>query len=80
MWWRGVYKRNINDLKCWAFFTAWHTCAICINSCPLHRFGCREVLDHYERTEEVLGYEEIMAEKPVYRKTKNLDKLLELVR
>ena len=80
LWWRGVYKRKINDLKCWAFFAGWHTCAICINSCPLHRFGCREVLDHYERTGEVLGYEEIMAEKPVYRKTKNLDKLLELVR
>lgn len=80
MWWRGVYKRKINDLKCWAFFTGWHTCAVCINSCPLHRFGPREVLDHYERTGEVLGYEEIMAEKPAFRKTKNTDRLMDLVR
>ena len=79
MWWRGVYKRKINDLKCWAFFTGWHTCAVCINSCPLHRFGPREVLGHYERTGEVLGYEEIMAERPMYRRTKNLERLLELV-
>ena len=80
MWWRGVYKRKLNDLKCWAFFTGWHTCAVCINSCPLHRFSPREVLDHYERTGEVLGYEEIMAERPMYRKTENLGKLEELVR
>lgn len=79
VWWRGVYKRKINDLKCWAFFTGWHTCAVCINSCPLHRYGPREVLDYYERTGEVLGYEEIMAERPTYRKTKNMDKLMELV-
>jgi hypothetical protein len=38
------------------------------------------VLDHYERTGEVLGYEEIMAERPMYRKTENLGKLEELVR
>jgi ferredoxin len=80
LWWRGVYKRKINDLKCWAFFTAWHTCAVCINACPLHRFGPREVLEHYERTGEVLGYDEIMAERPAYRKAKNAEKLLELVR
>ena len=80
MWWRGIYKRKINDLKCWAFFTAWHTCAVCINSCPLHRFGPREVIDHFEKTGEVLGYEEIMAEKPAFRKTKNMDALMELAR
>jgi len=80
VWWRGVYKRKVNDLKCWAFFTGWHTCAVCINSCPMHRFGCREVMDHYEKTGEVMGYEEILAEKPMYRNTKNLDKLMELVR
>jgi ferredoxin len=80
MWWRGVYKRKINDLKCWAFFTGWHTCAVCINVCPLHRFGPREVLEHYERTGEALGYEEIKAEKPMYRKTRDLEALLESVR
>lgn len=80
LWWRGVYKRKINDLKCWAFFTAWHTCAVCINSCPLHRFGPREVLDHYERTGEVLGQEEIVAERPMYRRAKNPERLQELVR
>ena len=80
LWWRGVYKRKVNDLKCWSFFTAWHTCAVCINSCPLHRFGPHEVLDHYERTGEVLGYEEIMAERPAYRKAEGMEKLLELVR
>ncbi len=78
LWWRGVYKRKINDLKCWAFFTAWHTCAVCINACPLHRFGPREVLDHFERTGEVLGYEEILAERPVYSKATGMEKLLEL--
>lgn len=68
LWWRGVYKRKVDDLRCWAFFTAWHTCAVCINACPLHRFGPREVLEHHGKTGEVLGYDEIMAEKPVYRR------------
>ena len=80
VWWRGVYKRKLNDLKCWAFFTAWHTCAVCINACPLHRFGPREVMEHFERTGEVLGYEEILAERPAYRKSDNLERLRELVR
>lgn len=68
LWWRGVYKRKVDDLRCWAFFTAWHTCAVCINACPLHRYGPREVLEHHQGTGEVLGYEEIMAEKPAYRR------------
>jgi ferredoxin len=79
IWWRGVYKRKINDLKCWAFFTGWHTCAICVNSCPMHRFGYQKVMEHYVKTGEVLGYEEIMAERPAYRRMKNLNKLMELV-
>jgi ferredoxin len=79
VWWRGVYKRKINDLKCWTFFTGWHTCAVCINVCPLHRYSSRDVLDHYERTGEVLGYKEIMAERPAYRKAKDLGKLMESV-
>jgi hypothetical protein len=53
---------------------------VCINACPLHRFGPREVLEHHERTGEVLGYDEIMAERPAYRNAKNAEKLLELVR
>ncbi len=80
MWWRGVYKRKLNDLKCWTFFTGWHTCAICMNACPFHRYGYPAVMEHHERTGEVLGFEEIAAEKPTYRKTKDLDKLLEMVR
>lgn len=78
LWWRGVYKRKIDDLRCWAFFTGWHTCAVCLNVCPLHRFGPREVLDHYQKTGEVLGYEQIMAEKPIYRRSHEGD-LQELV-
>jgi ferredoxin len=80
LWWRGVYKRKINDLKCWAFFTAWHTCAVCINACPMHRYGPREVLDHYERKGEVKGFEEIMAERPAYGRTHGSEELLEIVR
>jgi ferredoxin len=68
LWWRGVYKRKVDDLRCWAFFTAWHTCAVCINVCPLHRFGPREVLEYYGKTGEVLGFQEIMAEKPAFRR------------
>jgi len=79
LWWRGVYKRKLNDLKCWTFFTGWNTCAICINVCPLHRYGTERVLNHYERTGEVLGYDEIMAERPLYRKTKGLEEMMELV-
>jgi len=62
LWWRGVYKRKINDLKCWAFFSNFKGCAICINSCPFHRFGYDAVMDHHARTGEVLGEKEILAE------------------
>lgn len=31
--------RKVNDLKCWAFFSNFKGCAVCINSCPFHRFG-----------------------------------------
>jgi Pyruvate/2-oxoacid:ferredoxin oxidoreductase delta subunit len=68
LWWRGVYKRKVNDLKCWAFFANFKGCAICINACPFHRFGYRQVMEHLERTGEVLGREEIMAWKPVLRR------------
>ena len=67
LWWRGVRKRKINDLKCWAFFTAWHTCAVCLNACPLHRYGYQAVTEHFERTGEILEYESILAEKVVFR-------------
>jgi hypothetical protein len=63
LWWRGVYKRKINDLKCWAFFSNFRGCAVCINSCPLHRYGYQAAMDHYERTAEVPGKEEILSEK-----------------
>jgi len=67
LWWRGVYKRKIDDLKCFTFFTSWHTCAICINVCPLHRYPTASVLEHFETTGEVMGYDEILAERSVYR-------------
>ncbi|MFH1150002.1 MAG: 4Fe-4S dicluster domain-containing protein [Actinomycetota bacterium] len=68
VWWRGVYKRKVNDVRCFRFFSRLKGCAVCINACPLHRFGFREVMDHYARTGEVLGREEILAEKLTLRK------------
>ena len=68
LWWRGVYKRKVNDLKCWAFFSNFKGCAICINACPIHRFGYGPVMEHYERTGEILGRDEILAWKPPLRK------------
>ncbi len=68
VWWRGVYKRKVNDLKCWAFFSNFKGCAICINACPFHRFGYKQVMEHFERTGEVLGREEITDWKPVLRR------------
>lgn len=68
LWWRGVYKRKINDLKCFRFFSEFKGCAICINSCPLHRFGFREVMDHYAETGEIIGKAELLAEKVHLRK------------
>jgi epoxyqueuosine reductase QueG len=58
-----VYKRKINDLKCWRYFSRFKGCAVCINSCPFHRFGYPEVMEHFERTGEVKGREELLAEK-----------------
>lgn len=68
LWWRGVYKRKVNDLKCFRFFSEFKGCAVCINSCPLHRFGFREVMDHYAETGEVLGKEKLLAEKVLLKK------------
>lgn len=63
LWWRGVYKRKVNDLRCWAYFSRFKGCAVCINACPFHRSGYEAVMEHYRLTGEVLGFEEILSEK-----------------
>ncbi len=73
LWWRGVYKRKVNDLRCWAFFSNFKGCAVCINACPFHRFGYDAVMTHLKRTGEVLGREEILAEKVRFQKGEGED-------
>ena len=53
----------MTDLKCWAFFSNFKGCSICINACPFHRFRYDAAMEHFKETGQVLGRDEILAEK-----------------
>jgi epoxyqueuosine reductase len=53
--WRGAYKNKLQVEKCVPMLMPYATCNICTKVCPVQKFGLQPVLDHFERTGEVLG-------------------------
>jgi ferredoxin len=55
VWWRGVLKRKINDMKCYPYFLKYEGCGICLKVCPIHRFGYKACMKTFERNGTVLA-------------------------
>lgn len=54
VWWRGVYKRKINDIKCWPYFMKNDGCGICLKVCPIHRYGYAACMAEFEKDGTIL--------------------------
>ena len=56
VWWRGVYKRKINDVKCWPYFTKFEGCGICLKVCPINRYGYEECMTAFLKDGSIPGH------------------------
>ncbi|MFB6393264.1 4Fe-4S dicluster domain-containing protein [Polymorphospora lycopeni] len=52
---RGVYKAKINTKRCLPVVAQVDGCAVCMKVCPVQRYGLPAVLDHFEKTDTILG-------------------------
>jgi epoxyqueuosine reductase len=52
---RGVVKAAIKPERCFPIVAQAHGCAICMKVCPIQRYGLPRVIEHFERTGEILG-------------------------
>jgi ferredoxin len=55
VWWRGVEKNKLIYERCRPVMARYDGCAVCMKTCPVQRFGMKEVMEHYVTTGEVLG-------------------------
>jgi ferredoxin len=55
VWWRGVEKNKLIYERCRPVMARYDGCAVCMKTCPIQRFGMKEVMEHYVNTGEVLG-------------------------
>ena len=55
VWWRGVEKHKLQYKRCRPVLGRYEGCAVCIKTCPIQRFGVKNVMDHYVTTGQVLG-------------------------
>jgi epoxyqueuosine reductase len=52
---RGVVKSKLNTARCLPLVAQAGGCAICMKVCPVQRYGLDAILDHREKTGEILG-------------------------
>jgi ferredoxin len=52
---RGVVKSKLNTARCLPVVAQAEGCAICMKVCPVQRYGLDAILDHREKTGEILG-------------------------
>ncbi|MBK8294966.1 MAG: 4Fe-4S dicluster domain-containing protein [Solirubrobacterales bacterium] len=52
---RGVVKAKLNTARCLPVVAQAAGCAICMKVCPVQRYGLDAILDHREKTGEILG-------------------------
>jgi ferredoxin len=55
VWWRGTEKNKLIYERCRPVMARYDGCAVCMKTCPIQRFGMKEVMEHYVETGEVLG-------------------------
>jgi ferredoxin len=54
LWWRGVFKRKINDTCCYPFFVKYEGCGICLKVCPMNRYGYQASMDAFIKDGTIL--------------------------
>lgn len=52
---RGVEKAKLNSARCMPVVIKVSGCAVCMKVCPVQRYGLDAILEHRERTGEILG-------------------------
>jgi ferredoxin len=52
---RGVEKAKLNSQRCLPVVVQVSGCAVCMKVCPVQRYGLDAILEHRERTGEILG-------------------------
>jgi ferredoxin len=55
VWWRGVEKNKLIYERCRPVMARYDGCAVCMKTCPIQRFGMKDVMEHYVATGQVLG-------------------------
>jgi ferredoxin len=55
VWWRGAEKNKLIYERCRPVMARYEGCAVCMKTCPIQRFGMKEVMEYYVATGEVLG-------------------------
>jgi epoxyqueuosine reductase len=52
---RGIVKAKIKTERCFPVVARVEGCAVCMKTCPVQRYGLDAVIEHRERTGEILG-------------------------
>jgi ferredoxin len=54
VWWRGVFKRKINDTLCYPYFIKYEGCGLCLKVCPINRYGYQACMDAFNKDGTIL--------------------------
>ncbi len=55
IWWRGVFKRKLNDTKCYTYFKKYEGCGICLKVCPINRVGYTQCMEAFRKDGAILA-------------------------
>ena len=55
IWWRGLEKNKLYFKRCRPVMARYLGCGICMKTCPIQKYGMKNVMEHYAETGQVLG-------------------------
>ena len=55
IWWRGLEKNKLYFKRCLPVMARYLGCGVCMKTCPIQKYGLKNVMDHYAETGQVLG-------------------------
>ena len=55
IWWRGLEKNKLYFKRCRPVMARYLGCGICMKTCPIQKYGLKNVMEHYAETGQVLG-------------------------
>ena len=55
IWWRGTEKYKVMFRRCHPVMARYDSCGVCMKTCPVQRYGMKNVMEHYATTGQVLG-------------------------